>query len=113
MGCFNSTAKVDGLRATQPQMIPASLTLNNGYKIPIKGLGTFLSLEFDTDYLRTAIKLGYRHIDTAFYYQNEHLIGNALEVIIKEGLVSREDIFITTKVLNGQEVSVDDQIEKS
>ena len=48
--------------------------------------------------MEVAVKIGYRHIDTAFIYQNEEEIGEALEKLFKEGVVKREDMFITTKL---------------
>lgn len=49
--------------------------------------------------VKYAIDVGYRHIDTASFYENEAEIGNAVREKIKEGVIKREDIFITTKVL--------------
>ena len=48
--------------------------------------------------VETAIKTGYRHIDTATAYKNERAVGNAVQKCIKEGIIKREDIFITTKL---------------
>lgn len=47
-----------------------------------------------------ALKAGYRHIDTASFYQNEAEIGNALKAFMKESGVKREEIFLTTKLPN-------------
>lgn len=44
-----------------------------------------------------ALDLGYRHIDTAFNYNNEEAIGNAIKKWIKDGKGTRKDLFITTK----------------
>ncbi|XP_031621586.1 1,5-anhydro-D-fructose reductase-like isoform X2 [Contarinia nasturtii] len=45
-----------------------------------------------------AIAIGYRHIDTAYFYKNEKEVGNAVRTKIAEGLIKREDIFVTTKL---------------
>jgi diketogulonate reductase-like aldo/keto reductase len=72
-------------------------TLNNGYKIPTVGLGTFQG-DPDNSVVKnvvlTALRLGYRHIDGASAYGNEKEIGEA----IKESRVPREEIFVTTKL---------------
>lgn len=48
--------------------------------------------------MNSALEAGYRHIDTAFAYQNEQIIGNVLKEWITSGRVKREDLFITTKL---------------
>ena len=69
--------------------------LSNGVKIPKIGLGTWQSSKEDTyKACMAAIKAGYKHIDTAYVYENEDSVGRAL----KDSKVKREDIFITTKL---------------
>ena len=73
-----------------------TLKLNSGFEMPSMGFGTYGIKT--TDPFITAFKIGYRHIDTASYYDNEELIGEAIERASKEGIVQREDLFITTKL---------------
>lgn len=42
--------------------------------------------------------MGYRHIDTAFCYQNEEAVGKGIRQAIDAGIVTREDLFVTTKL---------------
>lgn len=74
------------------------LTLTNGVKIPVLGLGTYLSPEGEETKraILEALAVGYRHFDTAALYRNERTIGAA----IKESGVDREEVFITTKLWN-------------
>ncbi len=69
--------------------------LNDGNYIPIIGFGTY---EVDENAVKIAIDAGYRHFDCADHYQNEDLVGSALRKAINEGIVKREDLFITSKV---------------
>ncbi|KAK6635133.1 hypothetical protein RUM44_000382 [Polyplax serrata] len=48
--------------------------------------------------LECALSTGYRHIDTAYAYRNEHVIGKVLKRWLDAGKVKREDLFIVTKV---------------
>ena len=70
--------------------------LSNGVFIPRLGFGTYLIDEKDAAAaVRAAISCGYRHIDTAQAYENEHAVG---EGVLTSG-VKREDIFVTSKVM--------------
>ena len=72
-----------------------SYVLSNGVKIPKVGLGTWQSKPNDAyNAVLSALKLGYRHIDTAFVYGNEKEVGQA----IKDSGIPREEIFVTTKL---------------
>lgn len=66
------------------------------------GLGTYKITDRKEmlDVLRAALLAGYRHIDTAVYYQNESALGWAVETCINEGRCKREDLFIATKTFN-------------
>lgn len=72
------------------------VTLNNGIKMPMLGFGVFQIADYDecVRCVKDAIEVGYRLIDTAQSYGNEEAVGQA----IKECGVSREELFITTKV---------------
>ena len=72
-----------------------NINLNNGKEIPSVGLGTWL-IDNDkvVDVIKTAVKLGYRHIDTAQAYENEEGVGLG----IKKCGIPRQELFITTKI---------------
>ena len=75
------------------------VTLSNGVKSPVLGLGTFLISPEDTEKsVYSAIKLGYRLIDTANAYMNEKAVGAGVKRAIEEGIVKREELFISTKL---------------
>ena len=84
--------------------------LHSGNEIPLFGLGTWKSSK-DLVYkaIRKAIEIGYKHIDCAFIYQNETVIGNALNDAFKAGDVKREDIWITSKLWNTEHKAEDVQ----
>jgi len=80
-------------------MVGKTITLATGAKMPIIGLGTWQSKPEEVALaVETAIEAGYRHIDTAFAYQNEKAIGDTIQKLIKAGKDKREELFIVTKV---------------
>ncbi|MDR2375112.1 MAG: aldo/keto reductase [Treponema sp.] len=72
--------------------------LNNGVKIPCIGFGTWQTPEGvkAEQAVLTALKVGYRHIDTASAYENQVSIGKAL----KQSGLKREEVFVTSKLFN-------------
>ncbi len=76
-----------------------NVILYNQVKVPILGLGTFMISSEDTERsVYMALKGGYRLIDTANAYLNEEAVGKAISRAIKEGIVRREEIFVSTKI---------------
>jgi len=75
-----------------------SITLNNGVEIPQLGFGVFQIDPAETkEAVRTALEVGYRHIDTAEMYGNEEGVGQA----VRESGIDRGEIFVTSKLNNG------------
>ncbi|KMQ40204.1 2,5-diketo-D-gluconic acid reductase [Oenococcus oeni] len=77
-------------------ILDETFQLNNGNQIPKVAFGTWRLKDGDEAYqaVAAALKIGYRHIDTAFHYFNEPSVGQA----IKDSGIKREDIFLTTKL---------------
>jgi len=76
------------------------LDLPGGLKMPALGLGTWQAQDEAelASALNKALELGYRHIDTAFVYQNEAIIGKVLKQWLESGKLKRDELFITTKL---------------
>ena len=72
------------------------ITLNDGNKIPAVGFGVFLIPNDGSTYdaVTTALRLGYRHIDTAAAYFNEDEVGRA----VRDSGIPRDEIFVTSKL---------------
>ncbi len=75
-------------------------TLNNGLKMPMAGFGVFQVTDKDEckQSVLSAIRAGYRLIDTAAVYGNEDAVGDAVREAIEQGLCRREELFITSKL---------------
>lgn len=76
-----------------------TITLNNGVQMPQLGFGVYqIPLAETAEAVYQAIKAGYRLIDTAAIYGNEKETGEGIDRAIKEGLVTREELFVTSKL---------------
>ncbi|KWW16450.1 MULTISPECIES: aldo/keto reductase [Peribacillus] len=77
-------------------------TLHNGVKMPWFGLGVFKVEEGPelVNAVKAAIQHGYRSIDTAAIYQNEEGVGQGIREGLEEAGITREEIFVTSKVWN-------------
>ena len=79
------------------------LDFKNGDKMPALGLGTWKSAKGEVyKAVRESIKIGYRHFDCAFIYGNENEIGQAIADAINEGEVTRNELWITSKLWNNR-----------
>jgi D-xylose reductase len=77
------------------------LTLNNGSQIPSLGLGMWkIDKPILPELVQEAIKIGYRHFDSACDYGNETQVGKGIQSAIKSGFCNREDLWITSKLWN-------------
>jgi diketogulonate reductase-like aldo/keto reductase len=86
------------------------VALNNGVHIPQIGFGVFqVPAEETQRIVEEALEAGYRHIDTAAAYQNEAGVGAA----IAASGIPREEIFVTTKLRNGEQGSAAEAFENS
>ena len=96
----NASAEALARTHTNPlDIAKRTVLLNNGMEMPIFGIGTYiLSVEQAESSVYNALKDGYRLIDTAAAYNNEEGVGAGIARAIAEGIVKREDIFVTTKL---------------
>ena len=89
-----------------------NITLNNGIKCPVVGIGTFMLSPADAENsVREALKMGYRLVDTANAYVNERAVGRGIKV----SGVAREEVFLSTKIWPseyGNDNAVDETLER-
>ena len=115
-GCSSGGSSVSGVTGENISDVPEVpyVTLNSGYRMPVLGLGTWTQ-DNDTaeESVYVAIREGYRLIDTARYYGNESGVGKGVRRAISEGIITREDIFITTKIMPGNYTDPDSAIDAS
>lgn len=91
-----------------------TVNLNDGHTVPLIGLGTYKMTGPDTVRLiRRAIELGYRHFDTASLYGNEESLGVAVREAISAGDITREELFITSKLWNDDQPRATEAVEES
>nr|XP_057932364.1 aldo-keto reductase family 1 member B7 [Doryrhamphus excisus] len=88
--------------STEGTQAARSIELNDGSKMPLLGLGTWKPCHLPRTSVQgaveAAIAAGYRHVDTASCYGNEADIGKALRSMMRQGVISRQDMFIVSKL---------------
>lgn len=81
------------------------ISLNNGLGMPPMAIGTnWMDYRELAHLMCCAMDCGFRAIDTARDYGNEPVVGRVIEDVVSGGVYSREDIFITTKIGNKQQI---------
>lgn len=79
--------------------VAPTIQLSDGNKMPVIAIGSWATKGTEVyEAVKAAIDVGYRHIDTAIIYQNEKDVGQAIREKIAEGKVTREEIYVTTKL---------------
>ena len=88
--------------ATPDRLRDTRIPLNNGSgAIPAVGFGTLIPDPVTTKQAtKTALEVGFRHLDCAERYRNEDAVGEAMQEVFKAGAIRREDVFVTTKLWN-------------
>jgi alcohol dehydrogenase (NADP+) len=88
-------ATADPLRFTK-------IALTNGSGVmPALGFGSLIPDAVATKQaIKTALEVGFRHLDCAERYRNEDAVGDAMQEVFKAGAIQREDVFVTTKLWN-------------
>ena len=108
------TAQKETPQMASEKFFSESVALNSGFNMPLIGFGTW-TLDDDAaeDCVYFALKIGYRLIDTARYYGNEAGVGKGIRRAIADGIATREEIFVTSKIMPGNYNSPDAAIDNS
>lgn len=115
----DTEAPADSIPSDDPQvgffdLEKGTVLLNSGYEMPILGIGCYrLSQEQAENSVYWALRDGYRLIDTARIYGNEEGVGRGIQRAIDEGICTREEIFVTTKMWTSDFDNGDAAIEAS
>ena len=82
------------------------LILRSGHRIPCIGFGTWGADHFSAneiaDSVKIALEIGYRHLDCASVYGNQLEIGQVLNDTFSNGIIKRDELFITSKIWNNE-----------
>ncbi|HHZ6741161.1 aldo/keto reductase [Enterococcus faecalis] len=108
--------RIEHVKKLEEENNMQTITLNNGVEMPQLGFGVYqISLEETAEAVYQAIKAGYRLIDTASIYGNEKETGEGIKRAINEDLVTRDELFITSKlfILQASEDIAKETIEHS
>lgn len=114
----NESTGVNSVAATSEfELEKGTVILNEGIEMPILGIGTFaLSDREAEESVYWALRDGYRLIDTARIYGDEAGVGRGIRRAIDEGIVTREEIFVTTKMwtsdYNNGNVAINASLER-
>jgi alcohol dehydrogenase (NADP+) len=96
-----TTVDAEGPMSEQNELRYRKIQMNNGRAIPALGFGTLIpGLDDTRRATRTALEAGFRQFDCSERYLNEEAVGEAIQSVLREGKVQREDLFIATKLWN-------------
>ena len=99
VGCMVGAMLTDGI--SRVDALKSYLAFANGDQMPTIGLGTWKSEPNEVKQaVKTAIQMGYRHIDCAAIYGNEREVGEAIVECLAENIVERKDLWVTSKLWN-------------
>ena len=107
---FSKTVEEQAVGQYQP-----FVTLNDGRQMPTVGLGCYASDDHEVlkrVVISAVMEKGYRHIDCAWSYGNEHVVGEALKHCFENG-IKREDLWITTKLFPTNYEKIEESLKES